>query len=196
MGYTMAKRKNMLSTVIKIAFILFSTDVIAADYLISLPGKINQITSPQNNYTLYNVDYDNPIDKFENHHSLFLMNSKTHNKQKIYNYGRHVEAMWSLDNSYLSINDYGGSDFADCIIFRLDNNTYSQMSVKEQLKKYAIDNKIIFGNHHSFITCQKWINDKKVLIKADGYGGVSPNGFEIQYELDLASGIITPSKKS
>lgn len=171
--------------------ILYSTSIFAANSAISFPGKIDHISSPNNNYILYNADYDNPIDKFENNHSLFLLNTKNNNKQRIFNYGRHIDAQWSPDSNDLLITDYGGSDFADCLIFKVDNE---KISITDVMKKGMPSNKEIFSNGHVYVTCSKWQDATNAIIYANGYGGSNPNGFESWYKYNLSTMHLTLCK--
>jgi hypothetical protein len=180
---------------ITLAFILCPIHVFASNASITFPGSINHVPSANHHYILHNVDYDNAIDKLENHHSLFITNLKNNATQRIYNYGRWVDVLWSPRDRYLSVNDYGGSDFTDCIVFSLGDDGYHKISIKEKLQQYPLAPKAVFGNGHSYITCQKWLGKGKILIRAYGYGTISPQGFELMYDYDVLKGAITIHKK-
>jgi hypothetical protein len=192
---------NMLfSSIVKIVlgFVLCSTNVYAQDMAISF-DKANTIYSPSHiymiNHTLHEVYYDDPR-FYECEHSLFIKNVQTNKVRKLYKYNRFVTILWSRDEKNLAVIDYGGSDFANCLIFPLTsqlNKPIKPISIFDELKQQMPTNKTIFKqvddpdhlNHHVYITCNKWLNTNTVLIKIYGYGDFDPNGFTLWYKYTL-----------
>ena len=85
------------------------------------------------------------------------------------------------------INDYGGSDYSEPIIF-IANNPDRAIYVRKQLQEQMGNNASIFGNHHVYIVGAEWLSDKSIKIKIYGYGDVDPNGFTLWYEYILGDG--------
>ena len=156
---------------------------------IQFPGEISQIASPNGRHILLNVDSENKEHTLSlgGNHALYLRNLKTGEKKKIYAYGRHVKTLWSPRGNRLMISDYGGSDYANCIIFFFDT-ARNPIDVQEQLREKMRGNKSIFGNHHAYIVGTKWFSENRVKIKIFGHGDIDPNGFTLWYEYRIGDG--------
>lgn len=46
----------------------------------------------------------------------------------------------------------------------------------------------LLGNHHVYITAQRWLSNKDILCKATGYGDVDPKGFTRDYVYEIGVG--------
>jgi len=151
--------------------------------VMQFPGESSQIASPNGRYVLVNVDSESEEHTLAlgDNHELYLRDLRNGKEKKIYAYGRAVEALWSPTGNKLMINDYGGSNYANCIIFFFDIGRTS-IDVQEQLWKKMRYNKSIFGNHHVYIVGKKWFSEKRVKIKIFGHGDVDPHGFTLWYQ--------------
>src|SRR6266487_4669503 len=89
---------------------------------IQFPGEISQIASPNGRYVLVNVDSESEEQTLSlgDNHALYLRDLKNGSEKRIYVYGRHVKVLWSPRGNRLMISDYGGSDYANCVIFFFD----------------------------------------------------------------------------
>lgn len=173
---------TILAIIISFIILQDGSLVFAAQKLTRFPGA-SDLPSPNRLYVLRNVDNENA----EPNHILFLRYIKTKQEEKLFSYGRYVEVLWSPAGNGLIINDHGGSDFSNCIVF-LFNDKKKLMNVKEQLKLKMGDNKSIFRNHHVYIEGMKWISEQKLEIRITGYGDVDPDGFTEWYEYIIADG--------
>lgn len=174
----------MKSYIILILLSFISSIAFANQSIIHWPnGNINILSSANGDYTIentfYNVDYDPSKPNFK----LFLKNSQDTKRQEIFSYSRHVDVAWNNFRNFF-INDYGGSDFADCVVFTL-NEKIEKISMLEQLKKQFPSNKTIFKNDHVYITCDKWLDNESLLIKIYGHGEVDKDGFTLWYKYTL-----------
>ncbi len=139
--------------------------------------------SPDGRYTLINVNQDR-----EPHHVIWLQNLAKKNRQELYRYVRHADVLWSPDSSHVAVNDYGGSDFAVCLIFSVPNGKETlHIDGNFLIQKLATGGQgnSIRGNHHVYIHATRWLGPKTIQIQADGYGDVDPHGFKFVYEYTL-----------
>ncbi len=167
------------------------TSAIGGEELIRFPGEITEIISPSGKYVLYNVDNE----KGEHNHILFLKENKKEKDIELYSYKRYVEILWSPIGNSLIINDHGGSDYTNSIIFILDGER-KMIDIGKELKKKLGDNKSIFGNHHVYIEGIKWIDENKLKVKIYGYGDIDPDGFALLYEYTIEDGFSLIERKS
>ncbi len=159
---------------------LWSTSIEAEEVFFRLPGDRPELFSPGRKHVLYNVDAENE----EPSHTLFIKNTKNEIKRKLYSYARYVDVLWSPKGTALLVNDHGGSDFTNSLIFLLEGKE-NFFDVKKEMKYYLQDNKHLFGNHHVYIEGVKWCGEEKVLIRISGYGDIDPKGFVLKYEYTL-----------
>ena len=157
--------------------------------VMQFPGESSQIASPNGRYVLVNVDSESEEHALAlgDNHALYLRDLRTGKEKKIYTYGRKVEALWSPRGNRLMISDYGGCDYANCIIFLFDT-ARSPIDVQEQLREKMGYNKSIFGNHHPYIVGTEWFSEKRVKIKIFGHGNIDPHGFTLWYEYLIGDG--------
>ena len=169
---------------IAISIILcLATFVMAKEKLTRFPGEISQISSPNKTYLLSNIDDD----KSPPYHTLFLKDLKNNTNEKLFFYNRYVDVLWSPKGTGLIVNDHGGSDYANSIIFLL-NGVKKSVDLKATLRQKISENKSIFGNHHVYIEGMEWVDENRVKVKISGYGDIDPNGFEIWYEYTIGNG--------
>lgn len=158
-------------------------DAKTEEQLIRFPGERSEITSPSGKYILYNVNNEH----YSPHHVLFLKDVIAKTEEKLLSYSRFAEVAWSPSGNALIINDHGGSDYTNCIVF-LFGKEKKIIKLKEFLRQKIGDNKSIFKNHHVYIEGMKWLSENKVKIKISGYGNVDPEGFILWYEYTIGDG--------
>lgn len=165
------------------------TATAASQKVIQFPGEISQIASPNGRYVLVNIDSESEEQTLSlgDNHALYIRDLKTGKEKKIYTYGRHIKTLWSPRGNRLMISDYGGSDYANCIIFFFDT-ARDPINVQEQLREKMKYNKSIFDNHHVYIVGTKWFSENRVKIKIFGHGNIDPNGFTLWYEYLIGDG--------
>jgi hypothetical protein len=112
---------------------------------------------------------------------LYLRDLNTGEEKKIYSYDRHVEVLWSPKGGRLVINDYGGSNYANCIIFIFDP-AWDIIDIEQLVRQNLYSNKSIFTNEHVYIVGIEWTREDVVKIKFYGYGSVNPEGFTLWYK--------------
>jgi len=116
-----------------------------------------------------------------------LKDLKNKTNEKLFSYNRYVDVLWSPKGTGLIVNDHGGSDYANSIIF-LFNGVRKSIDLKATLLKTMSENKSIFGNHHVYIEGVEWLDENRVKVKISGYGDIDPNGFTLWYEYTIGDG--------
>ena len=133
-GVAMPKNNlNVFFTTI-ILTTLFVNVIVFAQKLVTFPGSMEIMSSPNKRYILHNVDPDKDSDR----HKLILIDNVRKTKFEILSYDRSIDVLWAPDSNGLIINDFGGSDYADCIVFKL-NKPKKGISIMELLKKSEIN---------------------------------------------------------
>ena len=150
----------------------------AASALGAVPGHFpeNQrtIDSPDKKYSIYNKDSDQ-----EPNHSLYIRRHAPEAQQKILDYGRHVDVMWSPESNAFFVNDYSGSSEATCLVFFADG--LRRLDVKDLLSK--IHEEEILSSDHLYVTCKKWTKER-IEVSVSGRGDKYPNGFDRKFILN------------
>ena len=153
---------------------------------ISFPGAKTETKSPDGRYAVSNIDdvHAQPA------HILMLIDSQSGKHSKIYEYGRHVDVLWSPASNALAINDYGGSDFTRAVLLMLPSGQ-KQDDLWDELIKFLRSQgeaRIALENAHVYLTVEKWFNDHELLCKLTGYGPASPKGFTKHYVYAIGKG--------
>jgi hypothetical protein len=150
----------------------------------NFPQSTKHIISPNKKYAVYNINLPTE-DAAGNYHQLRLQDLGNGNRseQIIYAYGRSVEVMWSPQGNKLVINDHGGSDYSNCVVF--DVNTHKYIDIEKELQQQQRYNQSLWKNHHVYISCIAWLSESTLSVKVHGYGDVDPNGFAARYEYTI-----------
>ena len=152
----------------------------------SFPGSKSETKSPDGRYTIRNMDdlHADPA------HSLILIDSKSGKEDKVYEYGRHVDVLWSPASDALIINDHGGSDFSRAVLLTLPSGEKHGDLWKELTKflESRGDAQTALGNGHVYFTVEKWLNDREFRCKLTGYGPANPKGFTQRYIYEIGQG--------
>ncbi len=156
---------------------------------IRYPESQRTYPSPGGRYELYNVDPKGN----EQLHALFLRKGAHKPDIRLYSYLRNVSALWSPTGSNLVVNDYGGSDFSNCLIYVLDKGL-EPIDIESELRKKMLTERDIFENHHVYIECGRWLESSRVKVKISGYGEIDRRGFTIWLEYKLGDGLKLVSK--
>src|SRR5882762_6847684 len=91
--------------------LLVAPSAMAGGNPIAFPGRVSELSSPDGRFVLRNVDSDQ-----EPHHVLYL-EDVWKKSERLLAYGRHASALWCGHGQGLLINDYGGSDYSNCLLF-------------------------------------------------------------------------------
>lgn len=162
-----------------VVLVPFATVVLAGDVPTGFPGKVSQVASPDGRFVLRNVDYDQ-----EPYHVLYLGDVRRKTEEKLLAYGRVASALWSPDGRALLVNDYGGSDYSNCLVF-LFGDGRTRIDVQAKLREQLGGDQTLFRNHHVYIEGVTWLGRSTVEVKVSGYGDVDPKGFTRFYEYPL-----------
>lgn len=153
---------------------------------ISFPGTRSESKSPNGRFAIRNFDSDmaNPA------HTLTLIATQGSLDITIYRYGRSVDILWSPNSQAFVVNDHEGSNVSHPVLFTEPwsaNNT----DLREKLIGFLRpknEAQSLLGNHHVYVTAQRWLSNKEILCKASGYGDVDPKGFTRYYRYEIGVG--------
>jgi len=166
----------------------------AASGPVSFPGPKSETRSPDGRYTVRNLDdpHTQPA------HSLTLIDSRSGKQRKIYEYGRHVDVLWSPASNALVINDYGGSDFSRAVLLALPAQE-SKVNLWDELIRFLRPQRTARGaleNDHVYLTVEKWLNGHEFRCKLTGYGQANPKGFTEHYVYEIGAGFRVAERSS
>jgi hypothetical protein len=161
------------------ALLLLLAPSALAGGLIAFPGPFSEVSSLDGRFVLANVDSDEPP-----YHVLYLREKAKSGQEKLLEYGRHASALWAPDGRGLVINDYGGSDYSNCLVFAVAS-ARKHVDIRAELRKQLAGERLIFRNHHVYIEGVAWLGADKVKVKVSGYGDIDPKGFTLFYEYSL-----------
>jgi hypothetical protein len=100
---------------------LLSTFSYAQNFHAKFPGTRSALVSPNHRYILRNVD--NLDDPQQPVHSIFLIDKRTGEKRKVYEYGRRATVLWSPNRRRFALNDYLGSNVSETYVIAIDGST-------------------------------------------------------------------------
>lgn len=150
------------------------------------PGSQRQIVSPSGKALLIvrRVDQSAATPNLR----VIDLEDRTGRIRASYEFDRRIDGQWSSMGDTLFVNDYQGSDTADCVVPFLmgDNERFTSLT------KILIENKDsgpvdVQGikppetpdNSHYYLTCSKWINETVIAVELRG---VTLAGGEFRYE--------------
>lgn len=153
---------------------------------VSFPGAHSESRSPNGRFVVRNFDSDvaNPA------HTLILVGNQSSLDITIYHYGRGVDILWSPDSKAFIVNDHEGSNVAHPVLFTEPWST-NYVDLRAKLIRFLHSKNAdehLLGNHHVYITAQRWLSNKDILCKATGYGDVDPKGFTRDYVYEIGVG--------
>lgn len=151
--------------------LLFWASSVVGAALVHYPENQGKAASPDRVYALYNRNSDR-----EPTHSLYIQSQTSGIDQKVLDYGRHIDVMWSPGSDAFFVNDYSGSSEANCLVFFTDG--LRRLDVNSLLK--GISEKDFLGSDHLYATCKKW-NKDGLILAVWGHGDSYPNGFNREY---------------
>lgn len=157
--------------------------------IVRFPGVLSSADAPNKRYAVYNVDYDDRTP----HHEILLRNTNDNSSTKLMSYNRSIGVLWSPNSKAFFVNDHGGSDYTDCLVFVL-NGGIKKTGLKDLLRQQHGANRSVFGNHHVYVEGTRWKDEHTIRLKVHGYGDVDPNGFAIYYSFRLKDGNLVPAK--
>jgi RHS repeat-associated protein len=132
------------------------------------PGTVSELKSPNGKLTIKNIDLEGDV---QLSHQLVLTDTAAGTSRILYEYGRHVEVLWSPDSSALVVIDYEGSSSARTILFR-----FVQSLERIDLESFAADwlreskRQSLVGCGHKYITAKGWTSAQALKLHIEAYG--------------------------
>ncbi len=146
-----------------------------------LPGP--DVPSPSGRYVLRNVDYEHKLPA----HALFLTDKQTNATIKLYNYPRHGSIAWSSDSAHFFINDDYASDQSDCLLFTLQGNKVTLVSLRKALKNQLPEMTKFLNDAASYMDAAGWLNTHSLRVRLYGWDDTGSD-FNFWYDYDLKNG--------
>jgi hypothetical protein len=147
--------------------------------LVSFPSDRTQIASPDGKYSIVNVDDDST----DPHHTLYLEDRIANSRKKLLSYGRHVDVLWNPDSTAFAINDFVGSDFAECKVYSIREDVLPVDVATLVTDRELAD---LQKNHHVYFAVVRWLSPKTLKVKMWGYGDAHPSGFTRFFIVNLS----------
>jgi len=178
------KRQQLQLFATALLAIVFSVDTNAQK--ISFPSQRAQAKSPDGRYAIS----DEPPRDQASPNKLALVDLRSRKKRDFYEYQRHVEVLWSSRSNAFVVNDYAGSDMSTAVLFSLPL-AETEIDLRPELERYLQSRHVArdpFGDHHMYLTVERWLNSRQLLCKLWGYGEVHPQGFTKYYLYEIGKG--------
>lgn len=188
-------RKQHVSISMRLSFILvlclIAGSSFAASKAVQFPGKQIELRSPSGQYVLINRDYESG----DFNHALFVRGPNGA-ERRVYTYDRHVTVLWSPASEFLVVNDRKSSDVGTAILITVSDGASIDLmeQVTKQPKGFTYDK-----YHHVFLTGERWLGKKALLLRLTGHGEAKPREFEHWYSYTVGgktARMQKPSKSS
>lgn len=152
----------------------------------SFPGVRSESKSPDGRYVVKNSDsYAADLT-----HTLTLVDNRNGSVIRSYQYGRHVDVLWSPTSVAFVVNDYEGSDASHPVLFTPPWKN-QPVDLREKLIVFLRTGrgaKSVLDNHHVYFSAQRWLSGDEILCQLTGYGDVDPKGFTAEYVYKIGAG--------
>jgi hypothetical protein len=151
---------------------------------VSFPSTRSEAVSPDRRFAVVNTDAD-----MEPYHTLSLENRKTKSRRKILEYGRSVEVLWNPESTSFAVNDYAGSNLAECKVFSLLPDR-APLDVGNKIRSDITNPKELASlqkNDHVYYAAVRWVSPEVLRVKVWGHGDENPSGFKRIYTVRLKS---------
>lgn len=128
---------------------------------IAKPGQIT-LDSPDKTHSL-SVKKDEAAGG-----EIILKDFRSGEEREVYEYPRSISAIWSPNSALFLLNDAGGSDYSDCLVYILNDKTLIDLQdilkANKSLKGFSDD---IPGK--SYLEAKRWISNKRIELTLDGW---------------------------
>src|SRR5262249_29817356 len=117
--------------------------------------------SPDRRYALLQTDGD-----AEPSHTFSLENRHNHKLKKLFDFGRHADAIWSPDSKQLAITAWSGSDSAEVYILSLDDisKPLDLVAIFKAQITSGTERNLLFGNDHVYFQAVKWLSPRRLKV--------------------------------
>lgn len=139
---------------------------------VSFPSAQSEAVSPDRRFAVVNTDADaKPF------HTLSLEDRRAKSHRKLLEYGRSVEVLWSPESTSFAVNDYAGSNVAECRVFSVLSDR-PPLDVGDQIRS-GITNTTELAtlqkNDHVYYAAVRWTSPDVLRVKVWGHGAESPS---------------------
>jgi uncharacterized protein YbaA (DUF1428 family) len=171
-----------------IAVLVSPASVLAANNgFTQMRPRAAPLVSPSGAYELVEIDFDN-VPEGSPTHKLILKTMGDGHLVWTHPYRRHVDASWSNAGDVLVINDYVGSNYAECILLTLDGYTVKQRNLMPELLKTHPELHLT-DYIHVYAVASKWLTDHTLLVNVEAWASLTRPGFlNKQFKFDIRDG--------
>jgi len=147
----------------------------------------NTLTSPNGRYVLENVDGRPPAPgdpELRDWHKIYLIDTKRHTSELLYQYGRCVNVLWSPSSEAIAVNDFYASDDSISMLFVLTPKLERINLGKTFLDAPAPpkDRELVRDGYPVFKFVARWPDSKSLLFEITGYAEADETGFKDPFE--------------
>jgi hypothetical protein len=165
--------RKLYGFVVVMAFVTGARSSEAAD------ERVRRWVSPDQEITLSSTagHHEDGLTEYE----LRLIRSG-HKPMLIDKYFRSVDVLWNSDSQYVAINDWIGSNIADCFIVNT-RKPKTKISVATLVPKLEED----LRNSHTYVSCESWQSPSEVSVRVFGHTDYVPyHEFDYRFALDVS----------
>jgi hypothetical protein len=178
-----AKIRTLCCCAIAAAFVGGLTGGHAASFAANFPGTTTELPSPDGSMRVVNRDPDDG-----GQHRLLLKDAADGKERLLHAYDRHVSVAWSPSGKYLTITDYAESTDATCFLYDVQSNAKIDLAKEAERSNKTI--RSLMANEHAYLTCARWQNASRILIKVKAWGHNNPSGKDDFFEYTLGDGFV------
>jgi hypothetical protein len=155
----------------------------------SFPGPVTSVKSPNSDARVY---YTDPGPDRQGVHQYKLMFRDPKGRETLIDsFIRSVEVEWSPSGRQLFVNDYIGSNIADCLIVRTSDEPLRPISLQDLVIKspgHPTAPETPDQSHYAAL-CKRWVSDTRLAGSVSGHvdGGDDARPFDHPLVYDLGS---------
>jgi hypothetical protein len=156
--------------------------------MVSLPDGQSEARSPNGLYVIRDV-YDRTVPIPGPAHSLVLVDTRKGTSSTIHTFGRHVDILWSPATDSVAVNDHEESNYGTALVFFLPWKG-RRVTLLDALARFlhAKRQAALLDNDHLYLTARKWVSDRELLCRLEGWGDQNPKGFTRYYIYEIGKG--------
>jgi len=143
----------------------------------TFPGALHRCSSPRTGAT---VEWRDATDTHG--HELWLRRGVR--VERLLEFGRSVDLLWSQDGTALAITNHVGSDGSEVLVVRLEGPLHA-VSVEEALNQALGRPLAIYRNGHRYFTALSWETARKLRFQVRAYDAAPDTEFVGQFSYEL-----------
>jgi hypothetical protein len=147
-------------------------------------GSVTRLASPDGSKVLYSVPYQKSSNSGP---QLWIEDSRTHRRTKLFDIGGTLSAVWSADGSAFYVNDHWASDRERAYIYNAA--TLERLDILARILAEDPASRI-FANGHAYFAIERWEGARDVAVRFSGHTDEPPaTSFDIRYRVSRAGAV-------